>query len=269
MTEFLYSYILDPYIPLRKSQDGDISSSDILDLVLEKSYPHLIEGKENIIQTIGKDSTVWGVQKGITDKALSVEYYFYTQNEDHRLLWSRLQRCLGNALSPHLQNSSEIPVDFPVGMFSLDMPSNEKGKIKDVDVYMIEPGKGFCTHWDDDGMFMKNKYWFSHDYDSARQMLNSNGIHSACCMFGNKGKWDKSICLSRKRDRWWGIYYSGVNVDCMGYFLDKFGYPGYLRELFELNSSRMDHMTYDFGYDFLLLPGGMIKCLKSGFYGYF
>ena len=234
---------------------------------------------ESILNEVGKNMTVWGIQKVHGNPDLSVEYYFYTQCEkwmnNYSEAWNRIRKAVNNVHSVDLEG--EIPVDFPVGMFSMDIPKNG-GKISSLDIYHIVPGEGYCVTWKkDQSPEMKNYYWFSHTSEDAAMCLANHNIPAISMLFGNYGKWDSSICLSRKKDREfngqmvtpWSVYYSGSNVDTTITFLERFQYPKRVQEFFRREKNNIDHMKYDFGYDFITLDTGGIECIKSGFYGSF
>ena len=131
-----------------------LSSEYILDCVFNKyRYNHLIQHKKELLKnTIGKNNTVWGIQKNeelnvldVNSTNLHLSIIFYTHTEicknDHTNLWNNVRQTLKpNMLSFDLDKN--IPVDYPVGMFSIDLPTDSKKNVSSVDTYFIEPGKG-------------------------------------------------------------------------------------------------------------------------------
>ena len=267
-----YTYILAPYHPIREIVEDDLTSYDIFKNSIKESHPHLEEVNEKILDNIGENHTVWGIQKTVGDDNIDVEYYYYTQaprwNGNPTIAWNLVGSVLGNMYEDHLKKRS-LPIDFRAGMFSLDMPRDAETKIHSTDIYHMEPRKGFCIIWNKDGLFNKNKYWFTYTHEEAMNVLASAKVPGCSMLFGNEGKWNESMCLSRKRERFWSIYYSKVSIDTFICFLKRFNYPSHIQDYVSENKSKLDHMYYDIGYDFIIQPGAFVQCLKSGFYGYF
>ena len=66
-----------------------------------------------------------------------------------------------------------------------------------------------------------------------------------------------------KKNKYWGIYYSGVKIDTIIDFLKFFKYPDIIQNIFTTEKENLNYMTFDFGYDFIMFPGGINKCLKN------
>ena len=265
-----YTYILTPYQPIRDMKKDDLTSFDILIESTKKSYPDLDKINQKIFEKIGKNNTIYGIQKLIDSDEISLEYYFYNHNElwkgNDVLSWQHLRETLSNNLNEHLKR--DIPVDFNFGMLSLDIPKNDM-LINDLDVYYMEPRKGFCLRWNNEGLFNKNKYsFFGYPNEVENELINKN-IPSGALLFGNHNVWNESICISLKKNKYWSIYYCQVNIDILIRFLHKLNYPSNIINYFTDNKSKLDHMLFDLGYDFNLYQGGFIQVIKGGFYGYF
>jgi hypothetical protein len=64
------------------------------------------------------------------------------------------------------------------------------------------------------------------------------------------------------------VYFSRIDVDQLGVFFERLGYPRSLAVLARDDRARLDHMLYDVGIDYRV-EGGTVRILKSGFYGVF
>jgi hypothetical protein len=264
------TYILTPYEPIREIKQDDLTSYHVLLECSKNDYPNLATFNQNIFDRIGSNNTVYGIQKNLESDELNVEYYFYTHSQmwqnDHLAAWKTIRDSLSENIDEHL--NIDIPVNFHLGMFSIDIPKNEK-KISDVDIYVMEPKKGECLRWNQNGIFRKNKYSFFYDPQEVEEEMVNRDIPNACLLFGNYGKWKESICISLKREKVWSIYYCQVRVETLLLFLKRFNYPQHIIDYFQQNIDKLDHMLFDFGYDFDLMSGGMMHILRGGFYGYF
>ncbi len=76
-----------------------------------------------------------------------------------------------------------------------------------------------------------------------------------------------TICLANKQHNDC-IYFSGINVDQLIRFLQRFGYPAEITSFAVANRSRLDHLLYDVGIDYRIGIHG-VEVLKSGYYGTF
>jgi hypothetical protein len=76
-----------------------------------------------------------------------------------------------------------------------------------------------------------------------------------------------TICLANKRtcDT---IYFSGVNIDQLLFFLSWQQYPEAYRQFVEERHHELDHLLYDVGVDYRA-NNGTIEFVKHGFYGVF
>lgn len=265
-----FTYILSPYEPIREIKQDDLTSYHILLECTKNDYPNLATFNQKIFDKIGSNNTVYGIQKDLESDELYIEYYFYTHNQmwqnDYNTAWKTIRDSLSESIDEHL--NIDIPVNFPLGMFSIDIPKNEN-KISDLDIYIMKPKKGECLRWNQNGIFRKNKYSFFYNPQEVEEEMINRDIPNACLLFGNYGKWNESICISLKREKFWSIYYCQVRIDTLLLFLKRLNYPEHVINYFQQNISKLDHMLFDFGYDFDLMPGGMMHIIKGGFYGYF
>ena len=64
------------------------------------------------------------------------------------------------------------------------------------------------------------------------------------------------------------VYFSGIDVDQLIFFLEKMAYPDSLTAFIVNNRARFDHLLYDVGIDYRM-ENGKFKILKSGYFGIF
>jgi hypothetical protein len=77
----------------------------------------------------------------------------------------------------------------------------------------------------------------------------------------------QTICLANKQSHDC-IYFSGVDVDQLLWFLDWLRYPPAVTEFVRTNRSNLDHLLFDVGFDYRMV-GDRLQVLKSGYYGVF
>ena len=72
------------------------------------------------------------------------------------------------------------------------------------------------------------------------------------------------VANKRRND---GIYFSGISIDQLLFFLRRTGYPPDLVAYIAANRDGLDHMRYDVGYDYVM-QDGRIRVLKASYYGF-
>ena len=77
----------------------------------------------------------------------------------------------------------------------------------------------------------------------------------------------RTICVANKQTHDC-VYFSGVNVDQLLWFLNRFSYPEPIRSFIADNRSNLDHLLFDVGFDYRM-DGTSLAVLKSGYYGVF
>ena len=76
-----------------------------------------------------------------------------------------------------------------------------------------------------------------------------------------------TICVANKHAND-TIYFSGVNVDQLLFFLSKLNYPDPILQFVRSSRDRLDHLLFDVGFDYNTHLN-RLDILKSGFYGVF
>src|SRR5262249_22713662 len=76
-----------------------------------------------------------------------------------------------------------------------------------------------------------------------------------------------TICVANKQ-RNDTVYFSGVDIGQLQFFLKRLAYPEQIIGFVEEHRSRLDHLLYDVGFDYIA-EGDEIRIVKSGYYGVF
>ncbi len=76
-----------------------------------------------------------------------------------------------------------------------------------------------------------------------------------------------TICVANK-PQCDTVYFSGVDVDQLRYFLKTLEYPAAIVDFVDEHRSKLDHLLYDVGFDYFVRDG-QIQLSKSGYYGVF
>jgi hypothetical protein len=77
----------------------------------------------------------------------------------------------------------------------------------------------------------------------------------------------QTICVANKQTHDC-VYFSGVDVVQLLWFLKRFEYPPAIVSFVEQHRSDLDHLLFDVGTDYRMEDGGL-RVLKSGYYGVF
>jgi hypothetical protein len=167
-------------------------------------------------------------------------------------------------------------------MFSLDIdPALIRGE-SDMDVvhmYVGNPGStvssGICYAMREESFTLENFYFF---FDAATQMQQA-GDKISCSAHVDPVNIDldeillpqlrdcQTICVANKQEHDC-VYFSGVDVAQLLYFMHRLEYPEQTIAFVEQNRSMLDHLLFDVGIDYRV-EGDEVVFLKSGYYGVF
>jgi hypothetical protein len=64
------------------------------------------------------------------------------------------------------------------------------------------------------------------------------------------------------------VYFSGVDVNQLQWFLERFSYPRPIVEFVATNRDNLDHLLFDVGVDYRMEEDALVV-FKSGYYGVF
>lgn len=230
-----------------------------------------------IQEGIGPFRTVWGIKK--KGNVLAWEFYFYDyQRRERRISFTRLKKIL----DPYV--SCGIPINESINyfMFSLDLNENSfsgSSPLDEVHLYLGNPGStvssGICYSHTSQHTKLENFYFFfdtRKGYNDILSKVVCSAYFDSASMEINKILWPelkncKVIVVANKQQND-SVYFSGINIEQLVFFLKKTAFPRDLISFIEDNKSRLDHLLYDVGFDYRMVGGDLIIS-KSAYYGIF
>ena len=270
-----FDYCLQPYRPRRPTR-GKLRAENILWKSLEVAGCRAaFEAPLKAIQAhVGRDLTVWGVKYDGT--RLFWELYFYDpQKEDV----AATATALTEALAPYVQVLPSVRESIPYMMVSFDLDSKtfEHGCIDTLNLYLTgtELHEGRSYTLDAEGFELRNTYRFLSpkqeidvllplltssvfvDYSDPRMLAQVLVPQLFAC---------KKVCVAKKR-HCDGIYFSGIDVDRLLWFLRRFEYPKPLVDFVDAYREGFEHLWFDVGIDYLQAQDGSLRFPKTSFYG--
>jgi hypothetical protein len=232
---------------------------------------------EALREGIGMFRTVFGIK--LVGGALAWEYYFYDYARQGREV--SISRVLA-ALAPHVRCDVRPNENLPYFMFSLDFDAELFRGGRDMDVvhmYVGNPGSlvssGIAYALRPETTTLENFYFF---FDAGRQLDEAwDKISSSAYIDDTRIAMDEvlipelrechTICVANKRTHDC-VYFSGVTVDQLLFFLERLRYPQAILSWVRGNRGNLDHLRFDVGIDYRM-EGGRLAFLKSGYYGVF
>jgi hypothetical protein len=232
---------------------------------------------EAIRDGIGPFRTVFGIK--LLPNRIAWEFYFYDYARRQREI--SVTRVL-NAVRPFLPCSVPINESLPYFMFSLDLDAELASGRRPLDVvhvYIGNPGStvssGIAYAVRASGTTLENFYFF---FDGHSQLSDAAGkICSSAHFDDTQRQVDtilvpelrdcRTICVANKQTHDC-IYFSGVDVNQLLWFLKRLGYPQPIVEFVRDNRGNLDHLLFDVGFDYRM-TGATLRVLKSGYYGVF
>lgn len=232
---------------------------------------------EALRDAIGPFRTVFGVK--FHGGRLAWEFYFY----DYR----RQEREVGiagvlDALRPLLPCGVRVNENLPYFMFSLDLDEELASGRRDLDVvhmYIGNPGStvssGIAYAMRQGSTSLENFYFF---FDAATQ-LDQAADKIRCSAWFDESRLSieqvlipelrrcQTICVANKQTHDC-VYFSGVDVDQLLFFLDDLRYPSPIIDFVRSNRGMLDHLLFDVGIDYRVEGNDVIRP-KSGYYGVF
>jgi hypothetical protein len=272
-----FNYCWWPYAPVASTQ-GKLRPISLLfhsfELAgLDEAGWQLVRA---IQRAIGPFRTVWGA-KWLGGR-LAWEFYFYDYKRRDRDL--SISRVL-DAIRPFVP--CEVPVNesLPYFMFSLDV-NPAPGGLRALDVvhlYVGNPGSvvssGIAYALRRESTTLENFYFF---FDAERHL--GQAVEKICCsahldatrvdidhVLWPELRACKTICVANKQ-RNDTVYFSGVDVNGLLFFLRRLRYPAAIISFVEQHHGQLDHLLYDVGFDYIT-DGPDVLVVKSGYYGVF
>lgn len=226
--------------------------------------------------TVGPFRTVFGIK--LIDGRLAWELYFYDYARRQRTV--SISRVL-QAIHPMTPCAVVANEALPYFMFSIDLnQASVTGTPLDlVHMYIGHPSKsvssGIAYAVRAGSTTLENFYFFfdarteldqvaakvtsSAVYDSGTVSLDLVMVPELCRC--------RTICVANKQTHDC-IYFSGVDVDQLLFFLQRLAYPAAIVTWVRQNRSMLDHLLFDVGFDYRMEHGRLL-ILKSGYYGVF
>ncbi|MCP4192243.1 MAG: hypothetical protein GY768_16655 [Planctomycetaceae bacterium] len=273
-----FNYCWWPYHPVAKTE-GKLRPVSLLfhSFHLAQINERAYELVQQIRTAIGMFRTVWGTKQ--VNGQTQWEFYFYDyQRRERDVSITRVLDAIRPIVRCDLQPNEEIPYF----MFSLDVDDqliSGRRSLDDIQVYIGNPGStvssGIAYEQRAHQLSLKNLYFFFDAKRQLRQVAEKIGC-SAHLTTGNSNidqilhpalRACHTICIANKEgcDT---IYFSGVDVSQLSFFLDQFSYPTETREWVAQHRSELDHLLFDVGFDYYADEHGL-HVVKSGYYGVF
>lgn len=273
-----YDYCLEPYRPRRPFKHKFRSENLFWHALMCAGLHSPLEPALRAVQrSLGRDLTVWGVKWD--GRRLWAEIYIYDpQREDPATTLEGLTEIL----KPHLRVEPRAPASAPYVMVSFDLDQTVAATqtIKDANLYLTgettHAGRSYVASRDD--LELANTYRFFQAKPESDAILRL--IKASTFMDFSKRNTlakvvppelfaCKKICVAKKR-RADAIYFSGVAVDQLRWFLERFEYPRPLIEMVSRYEARFEHLYFDVGIDYRWDPTRQeLRYLKTSYYGTF
>lgn len=230
-----------------------------------------------IRDAIGSFRTVWGT-KWIGDR-LAWEFYFYDYERREREL--SITRVL-EVIRGFARCGIRINENLAYFMFSIDIDRellSGKGEIDLIHMYIGNPGStvssGIAYALRPETTALENFYFF---FDAGKH-LREVAEKICCSAHFDATSMDlrrvlvpelrdcRTICVANKQGND-TVYFSGVDVKQLLFFLKMLRYPPWIIAYVEENQAKLDHLLYDVGFDYVARDGEPV-IVKSGYYGVF
>jgi hypothetical protein len=230
-----------------------------------------------IIDCIGPFRTVFGVK--LLGDQLAWEFYFYDYGRRQRQV--SISRVL-QAIRPFMPTAIAPNENLPYFMFSLDLDDQLATGRRALDVvhmYVGNPGSvvssGIAYALRAETTTLENFYFF---FDARTQLAEVAGKITSSALFDDTRipvdavmvpelRTCRTICVANKQTHDC-IYFSGVTIDQLIWFLVRLRYPAGITEFVQQNRASLDHLLFDVGFDYRQERDGL-RILKSGYYGVF
>jgi len=275
--EILYDFCLWEYKPLAPTENKFRASTLLFNSFeaagVDNRFFDLVRA---IREGIGFSQTVWGTK--LLGGELKWEFYFYDYKRKDRVV--SITKVL-DIIRPFIRCDIKANEDLQYFMFSLDIAGESISGARDLEevhMYVGNPGStvssGICYSVKTKGTSLENFYFF---FDARREVneivakaRSSAYVDSAIHLdeiFWPEMRDCKVIVVANKQIND-SVYFSGINVGQLLYFLKRLNYPVELVAFIESNKACLDHLQFDAGFDYRM-ENGRLSILKSGYYGVF
>jgi hypothetical protein len=268
-----FDYCLQPYDPLRDPR-GKLRSEALLwnSLDVAAAPPSLDEALRAIQRSAGRDNTVVGVKHH--EGRLWWELYFYDRLKEDPAVRAT---SIVDTVAPWFRIVPRPRETVPYFMFSFDVHPDtaEDGTVEVVNLYLpyyeVQGGRSYKLSAE--RLEMDNVYRFLHPKTEIREILHE--IHQSVFVDFTRVSLSRvllpelidcnRICVAKKRFAD-AVYYSGIDVGQLAYFLRLLGYPPPIQAFIAANRAQLDHLRFDVGIDFTMRPDGSLVMTKSSYY---
>ncbi len=268
-----FDYCLQPYDPLRDPR-GKLRSESLLwnSLDVAGAPPSLDEALRAIQGSAGRDMTVCGIKHH--EGRIWWELYFYDRLKEDAAV--RADSII-TTVAPWFRVRPRPRETVPYFMFSFDLhPQTAAGGSVDVvnlylPYYEVQGGRSYKLS--EERLEMDNVYRFLHPKLEIREILHEirqsvfvdfNRVSLARMLIPELIDCNR-ICVAKKRFAD-AVYYSGIDVGQLLFFLRRFGYPAAIEEFVAQHRGVLDHLRFDVGIDYTMQPDGSVTMTKSSYY---
>lgn len=268
-----FDYCLQPYDPLRDPR-GKLRSEVLLwnSLDVAGAAPSLDAALRAVQLCAGRDMTVVGIKHH--EGRIWWELYFYDRLKEDAAVRAT---SIIESVSPWFDVRPRPRESVPYFMFSFDvLPETAEGGTVDVvnlylPYYQVQGGRSYKM-WED-RMEMDNVYRFLHPKLEIRQILHE--IRQSVFVDFDRVSLSRMllpelidcnrICVAKKRFAD-AVYYSGIDVGQLLFFLRRFDYPEAIESFVAANRGALDHLRFDVGIDYTMQTDGSVIMTKSSYY---
>ena len=220
----------------------------------------------------GRDMSVFGVKW--FEGRLSWEMYFYDpQREDTQITAAALRDSLAGTID--LRPQVPDTTNYFMYSFDLDHEMLAARSVPELNIYLqfFEGQGGYSYAVREDSREMRNTYRFHRPKQEIDAILHQvqrsmwvdfSRVRLADIVLPELFECQK-ICVAKKRlaD---AIYYSGITVDQLLWFMRRFEYPAQIIEFVEAQREQLEHLLFDVGIDYQTGPDGELIYPKTSYY---
>jgi hypothetical protein len=269
-----FDYCLQPYDPLRDPR-GKLRSESLLwnSLDVARAPASLDSALRAVQRTAGRDMTVIGVKHH--EGRLWWELYFYDRLKEDAAVRAT---SIIDTVTPWFRVEPCPRETIPYFMFSFDVQPDtaDGGTVEVVNLYLpYYEGQGGRSYKlsADDRLEMDNFYRFLHPKLEIQHILHE--IQQSVFIDYTRVSLSRvllpelidcnRICVAKKRFAD-AVYYSGIDVGQLLFFLRFMSYPTQIIDFVDTHRSGLDHLRFDVGIDYTMRPDGSIVMTKSSYY---
>jgi len=268
-----FDYCLQPYDPLRDPR-GKLRSESLLwnSLDVARAAPSLDAALGAVQRTAGRDMTVVGVKH--QGGRIWWELYFYDRLKEDPAVRAA---SIIDAVAPWFHVVPRPRETVPYFMFSFDVHPDtaDGGRVDVVNLYLpyyeVQGGRSYKLSAD--RLEMDNVYRFLHPKTEIREIVHD--VRQSVFVDFTRVPLSRillpelidcnRICVAKKRFAD-AVYYSGIDVGQLRFFLRTLCYPEPIVAFVEAQRAALDHLRFDVGIDYVMLPDGSLSTTKSSYY---